>query len=141
MGLPVAAHPVRPGVVVATAGAIAVAVTSFLPWATSGRASRTSYELVDAVERLDVLDGVGAAIAPAWYLVPLLAAAAFLAAVLGRTLLVAASAAFVGTAAILFAVAVNSSPLSADVGCAAAVLAGVVSVAGAGVAVSQRSAR
>jgi hypothetical protein len=126
---------------VATAGAVAVALTSFLPWATSGRASRSSYELVASAERLEVLDGVAAAAAPLWYLVPLAAACAFLAAVLGRTVLAAGVAAATGVAAIVLGAAVNSSPLGADVGCAAATLAGAVSVAGAAVAVWQRRRR
>ncbi|MGH9137331.1 MAG: hypothetical protein ACRD0G_09840, partial [Acidimicrobiales bacterium] len=62
------------GQILVVGGAVGVAVAAFLPWGGSGRADRTSFELVSLARRLDVLDGAAASLAPAWYAVPLVAA-------------------------------------------------------------------
>ena len=67
-------------------GSLLVAGTGFLPWGASGRAERSSYAIVTIVDRLDILDGVAAALAPAWFLAPVAAAVVWTAAALGRAL-------------------------------------------------------
>jgi hypothetical protein len=116
---------------VALVGAVGVLGASFLPWVRSGGAHRTSYELVRAAERLDVVSGRAALVARAWYLLPLVVAAACLAASLGRLRVSLALSAVAGAAATLLAALVGRSPLTTEVGwtttlpAAALVLVGV----------------
>lgn len=125
---------------VAAVGALGVLGTSFMPWARSGSSSRTSYELVAAARRLDVVSGTGATLARGWYLVPLVVAGAWLAAALGRPLVAAVSSAVVGVATLALVVAVKASPLPADTGSNLALAAGVLALLGAGrLAWEQRS--
>lgn len=119
------------GVVLAVGGAVGVVVGSFLPYARSGSATRTSYEVVGVAERLDVVTGPAATLARGWYLVPLLAAGAWLAAALGNRALLVASCAILSTAALALGVLLNRSPLRADVGLYLASLAGALSLLGA----------
>jgi hypothetical protein len=88
-----------------------VAGAGFLPWGASGQAERSSYELIGVVERLDVLDGLAAAVSQAWYLAPLAAAAVWLAAALGRIGLAQAIAGVLAACGAALAVAVVRSPL------------------------------
>ena len=129
------------GAVVATAGTLAVAASSFLPWAESGAATRTSYELVRAAERLDVVTGSAATAARAWYLVPLLAVGTWVGTALGRPLAVAALATVVALATVALVLAVKGSPLRSDVGTVAAVVSAAVAAIGASVAVGERARR
>lgn len=116
-------------------GAAVVVGASFLPWARSGSAGRTSYGLVRAAERLDLLDGTAATLAMSWYFVPLAAALAFLAAAAGRPLLAVAVAAIVGAAGLAFSAVVQGGPLPADVGSTIAAIGGTMSLVGASVTV------
>ncbi|HUF33115.1 MAG TPA: hypothetical protein VMN58_07905 [Acidimicrobiales bacterium] len=118
------------GVVLAAGGAVGVVVGSFLPYARSGAATRTSYELVGVAERLELVTGPAATLARGWYLVPLVAAAAWLAAALGKRVILVTSCVILGTAALALGVLLNRSPLGADVGVYLASLAGALSLLG-----------
>ncbi|HEV2068601.1 MAG TPA: hypothetical protein VGR26_02265 [Acidimicrobiales bacterium] len=119
------------GRVVAVAGALGVLVASFLPWGRSGGTSRTSYELVDAAGRLEVVSGALAVGVRGWYLVPLLTACTWLAAVRRRLLATATLSALVGSAAVALAVAVKASPVGAEAGTSVALVAGATALIGA----------
>lgn len=118
-------------VVLAVGGSIGVAAAGFLPWGASGRAERSSYALVGVVDRLGVLRGADAVLIRVWYLAPVAAAAAWLAAALGRRRLAAGIAAGLALTGVAFAEAVRRSPLLgrpgpyATMGAAAVALAGV----------------
>ena len=123
----------------AVAGAVAVALAAFLPWAGSGDATRSSFELVQVAERLDVLDGrnrqLGAVL---WYLLPAIVALVWLAATFERPVATAALSASVGVLAIGGAGVVVASPLKAEVGVPIAVVAGVAALAGAALIARER---
>ncbi len=119
------------GRVVAVAGALGVLVASFLPWGRSGGASRTSYDLVDAAGRLEVVSGALAVGVRGWYLVPFLVACTWLAAVRCRLLATATLSALVGSAAVALAVAVRASPVGAERGTSVALVAGATALIGA----------
>ncbi len=122
-------------------GTVAVAVASFLPWASSGRASRDSYQLVRAAERLDIVTGSAATLVEGWYLVALAAVAVCLGAIFDRPLFVGILAVTVAAAAVGLVVAVRASPLTLEVGSGVAVASAVVAAAGAPVAVWERRTR
>jgi hypothetical protein len=126
---------VAAGLVLAVGGAVGVVVGSFLPFARSGSATRTSYEVVRAAERLEVVTGSLATLAKGWYLAPLLAATAWLAAALGRRVTVIASCVILSIAALALGASLTSSPLRADVGVHIASLSGAVSLLGAAILV------
>ncbi|MGI8759255.1 MAG: hypothetical protein ACR2K0_08095 [Acidimicrobiales bacterium] len=125
----------RPGMgtVLAVAGVLGVLVASFLPWARSGNASRTSYELVATAQRLDVVSGPGATLVRGWYLLPVAAAGTWLAATLGRPLLTATLSTLVGSAALGLVAALRSSGPSLAVagGTSVALAAGATALIGA----------
>lgn len=112
------------------AGALAVitALTTIPGWASSGQRTRTSYELVDAVERAGVLDGAAARAAPLWFLVPALCGIALVALAARRHtvggLATTTLGALVGTGAIL----VGRSPLVAGSAVAVAAVTGAATV-------------
>lgn len=110
-------------------GTLFVAAAGFLPWGASGRRSRTSYELVAVLDRLEVLDGAGAAAAKAWYLAPLLAGATLLAAAARRPALARSLAGVVAAGGATLAVLTRRSPLLDRPGTSVTLLAaGVVGV-------------
>lgn len=115
----------------AVAGTLGVLGASFLPWAGSGGASRTSYQVLEAARNLEVVSGIWATTARLWYLVPLLVAGTWLAATLQRSLATATLSAVVGSAAVGLAVAVEASPLGAEVGTSVALAAGATALVGA----------
>jgi len=120
-------------------GAVAVVGASFLPWVRSGSASRSSYEVVEAADRLGVTGGAGALAVRAWFLLPLVVAGACLAASLGRERLAAVLGGLGGAAAGLLAYLVGRSPLTTDVGWTATVVAVAVVLLGAGLSVAGRN--
>lgn len=101
-----------PGPVLLLVGLAVVVVGTFLPWGASGRAERSSYELVAVLSRLEVLDGWLAAPATAWYFLPLLAAAGLVAVLTGRQPLARILGTVTGVAVVGMAVALTRSPLS-----------------------------
>jgi len=73
-------HPSLP-LVVLTVAAVVTLVGTFVPWLRSGSTSRTSYELLGALARLDFApDGVVSVLVRGWPVVPLLVTAAVVAA-------------------------------------------------------------
>ncbi len=121
---------VAPGALVVLAVA-AVAVT-FAPWLRTGAARRTSHQVVQAADRLEVLEpGAQAAVSVGWAFLPLVAALAVLAVLLDRPRLGAALAALVGLAVISLAVIINNAPRSADWGAPAGLAIGSALVAAA----------
>lgn len=100
------------GTVLLLSGLAVVVIGTLLPWGASGRAERSSYELVAVVTRLNVLNGPVAALAPLWYFVPLVAAGALVAELGGRPSLARGLGAVMGAAAVGLAGAVLRSPLS-----------------------------
>lgn len=121
------------GTVLAVAGVLGVLLASFLPWARSGNASRTSYELVATASRLDLISGPGATLVRGWYLVPVAAAATWLAATLGRPLVTATLSTLVGAAALGLVAALRTSGSSLAVahGTSVALAAGATALIGA----------
>ena len=110
-------------------GTLFVAFAGFLPWGASGRRSRSSYELIAVLDRLEVLDGAGAVAAKAWYLAPLLAGATVLAAAFDRRALAHGLAALVAAGGATLAVLTRRSPLLDRFGTSVTlVAAGVVGV-------------
>jgi hypothetical protein len=118
-----------------------VAVASFLPWASSGRASRDSYELVRAAERLDIVTGAAARLAEGWYLVTLLAVAVCAGAIFERPLFVVILSLAVALAAVSLVVAVRASPLTLEVGSGVTLVSACVAAAGVPVAAWERRSR
>jgi hypothetical protein len=112
-------------------GTVGVIIGTFLPMARSGAATRTSYEVVAAAERLEVVTGALATVAQGWYLVPLLAVAAWLAAALRASGLLLALCISLLMAVLSLSVVVHRSPLAFTAGAAGAPLAGAVAVVGA----------
>ena len=125
----------------AVAGTLGVLGASFLPWARSGSASRTSYEVVEAARRLELVDGVWASLALSWFFVPLLVVCAGLSATLGRPVATATLSAVVGSTAVGLAAAVEASPLDAEVGTSVALAAGAMALVGAGRLAWERRSR
>lgn len=125
----------RVPILAVTGGLVVLVVGSFLPWASSGSRSRSSYELVRVADRLDLLPGgwqSGAA--RAWFATPLVAALAA-AAPLARHHLAprvgAVAAAAVAVFALVLVVMVHRSPLTADVGTTTSAVGAVATLVGA----------
>jgi len=110
-------------------GTLFVTFAGFLPWGASGRRERTSFELIAVLDRLEVLDGAGAAAAKAWYLAPFLAGATLVAAALGRRALAHVLAAVVAGGGATLAVLTRRSALLDRFGTSVTLIAaGVVGV-------------
>jgi hypothetical protein len=103
-------------------------LTTFLPWARSGAATRNSYVLIADVDELGVLTGAAGHGAALWPFVPFVAGAAVCALAFGRRRAGAALGALVGLAVAFAAVAVLRSPLEPLSGCWAALAAGTGNV-------------
>jgi hypothetical protein len=126
------------------AAALAVAVgVMFGPWLRSGSSRRTSFELVQAVDRLAVVPGtMGSVLRPIWSFVPFVGALALVFLALGRRRIAAALAVVVGALETAFAGTVQQAPRSADWGVTAGLVAGpaliVIAVASAWLTRKQR---
>ncbi len=111
---------------------LAVFACAFLPWATSGRASRSSYALARSAERLDLINAAWQrGLVVGWYFMPLAVAALWLAAVARRPFAVAALGTGVGALAVIGALAVRSTRLQPEFGTSATIVAGGLAVVGA----------
>jgi hypothetical protein len=115
---------------VALAGATGMAIGSFLPWSRSGTVERTSYQLVAAAERLEVLGPRLQAVAVAWYFLLAGVGAAWLAAALHRIRIAAGLCAGSGLLALLFSGATMRSPLPSLVGAQLTAASSVVALVG-----------
>ena len=112
--------------------AVGVVICAFLPWAASGRASRTSFELLRSAERLDLLHGGWQhAMTIGWYLMPVAVAVLWLASVTVRPVIVAILGTAVGALAVVLALTVRSSPLRPEIGTSATIVTGGLAAVGA----------
>lgn len=120
---------------VAVAGLATVVLASFAPWLRSGERTRSSYDLVQVVDRIDVLDGGSLRWLPtAWVCVPLLAAIAIACFVGGAPRWAAGLSAVVGGFALVVGWAVLEAPFCPEWGSRAAVGGGaLVVISGAAV--------
>jgi len=128
---------------VAVAAAATVVVAGFLPWTISGSVVRDSFATARSARLLDAGDHpVTGAAQAAWHLVPAVAVAAALAAVLGRDRGVGALTAVVGATAVAGGFAVVRSPVAIGAGVPLAIGAGTTAlVSGIGLAVGGRRPR
>jgi hypothetical protein len=93
----------------AATGAVAA---SLLPWVRIGTRERSSYELLAAARRLEVLDrGAERALLVAWRFLPLVVALGWLALFVGRRRLAGAAGLLAGISAIAVSTAVLRAPL------------------------------
>jgi hypothetical protein len=116
---------------VSLGAATAVLAASFLPWGRSGAADRSSYDLVAAAVDLAVLGPAVAQAARAWYLLPALVGAAWLAGALDRPLASTALAALIGASGVALAVATVRSPLVEQPATTFTAIAGAIAISAA----------
>lgn len=109
-----------------------IAIAAFLPWAHSGRATRSAFALARTADEIGVVRGplartlfIGLAFLPA------AAAATWIAAVRGWLAGVATLGLVAGTLAVIGALAVWRAPVEAGVGPTVATLAGATAIVGA----------
>lgn len=106
-------------------GAVATLVATFLPWASSGARARSSYALVDIVERAGILSPTWAGLSNLWFLLPVLVGAALLAVSVGSARLVALTTGTIAVLVITGGLLVARSPLVVEPGLVLAVGTGV----------------
>lgn len=99
-------------------GSTLTLVGSFLDWARTGEATRSSYRLLRSARTLGVLPDPFDRLAPLWYLLPVAVGVVWLAATTGRIRLAGALALVVGLSAGGAALAVVRSPLPVAAGVA-----------------------
>jgi hypothetical protein len=115
--------------VLAVAGAIAVLLSALATWSRSGSVARNAFELADAADDLgEVRSSVARVALLVWFAIPMLVAAAWLAATFVRPYLVAAFAGTVAVMAVLAGAAVLVSPLRTGAGPWLAIPAGAVTL-------------
>ncbi len=113
------------------AGLALVVVGSFGPWVWSGRVSRSSYRLLQVADRLGFLgDGAGRWLPRTWVFVPLAAALALGALVVGRTRLAGTVAVVIGVYGLVLSLAVRATPLPSGWGTILVAVGGSLSVVG-----------
>lgn len=108
----------------AAASAVATLATTFLPWASSGSRARSSYAIIDIVERAGVLSSTLASLSGFWFLLPVLVGATLLAVSVGSARLVALTTGTIAVLVITGALLVARSPLVVEPGLVLAVGAG-----------------
>jgi hypothetical protein len=114
------------------AAVVAIAVAAFLPWARSGRVARSAFGLARAADEVGVVRGpLARALFVGLAFLPAAAAAAWVAAFLGRQAVVATLGAVAGSLTIVGAVAVWRAPVVTGFGVPVAVAAGVAGIVGA----------
>ncbi len=113
----------------AAAAAASTTMATFLPWASSGARTRTSYELVDVAGRAGVLTGSSESLAGLWYLVPIACGLALVGVAVRSVRLVTLTAGTIGAAVVVGGMLVARSPLGAEPGLFVAVGLGVVATA------------
>lgn len=111
--------------------ASSVLLASFLPWGRSGAVDRSSYDLVAAAVDLEVLEGGAAQAARAWYLLPAVLGAAWLATALGRPVLSTVLAAAIGASGLALAVVTVRSPLVEQPATTFTAIAGAIAISAA----------
>ena len=129
---PSAGPRLRVVTVVAVAATVAVAGSFLLPWARSGRAVRSGFDLARTVDVLGLADAppLRALLVGVW-LTPMLAGLAWTAAALGRLRETAAVAAVSGMLALAAAgVVLAAGGVTSQSGCWAGMVAGVAAITG-----------
>ena len=112
---------------VAIAALAAIVLASFAPWLRSGERTRSSYDLVKVIDRIELLGGGSLRWLPAvWVCVPLLAAVALACFVAGAPRWAASVGAVVGGFALVVGWAVLEAPLRAEWGSRVAVGGGAL---------------
>ena len=114
---------------IAVTGTAATTLATFLPWASSGARTRTSYEIVDVVERAGVLSDSTEALAGLWYLVPIVCGLALVGVAIRSVRLVTLTAGTLGLTVVAGGMLVARSPLGAEPGLYLAAGLGVVTIA------------
>lgn len=99
-------------------------VLTALPWGSSGDRSRSSYEIVDVVDRAGVMPPSTAGLAPLWFFVPALCGAAVVAAALHAPRSASILAGTLGAVVVVGGVLVARSPLLTEPATIASVFAG-----------------
>lgn len=118
-----------PSASLAAAATAATTVATFLPWASSGARTRTSYEIIDVAERAGVLSDSTEALAGLWYLVPVVCGLALLGVAVRSVRLVTLTAGTIGLTVVAGGMLVARSPLGAEPGLFLATGLGVVAIA------------
>lgn len=116
----------------AVAAAVAVAGSFLLPWARSGRAVRSGFDLARTVDVLGLADtaALRGLLVGVW-LTPMLAATAWTVAVLGRWRVAGGLAAVSGALAVAAGgIVLSAGGISAESGCWAGMVAGLAALAG-----------
>lgn len=113
----------------ATVASACATAATFLPWATSGTRTRSSYELVDVAGRAGVLSESTEVLANLWFLVPLACGLAVVGVAVRSVLLITATAGTIGVTVVAGGLLVARSPLGAEPGLFIAVGLGVVAAA------------
>lgn len=122
--------------------AVGAAVFLLAPWAGSGRVDRSTLDLLTTASALDVWEGPGEILAVGtWYLVPVLGAAALVAAGWHRPGFSAACALPIGPLMALAWLAVVRSPFEARWGAVAGTVSGLAASASAGLLLLERRSR
>ncbi len=117
---------------VTIAGLVTVVLASFGPWLRSGQRTRTSYELFEVADRLDLFGDGPLRWAPRiWVCVPVLAAISLALFVGGIPKAAAAAAAVVGGFSLIVGWALQDAPLTAEWGSRIGVAGGLAAVTGA----------
>ena len=123
---------VPPAVLVTVAATVAVLASGFLPWHRSGLARRDSFELARLADSLGVAETAPARMVLwAWFAVPALVGATWLAAALRRVGLVAVLGGTVAAVAVVAGVVVLAAPGPSEPGPWVALGAGAVAAGGA----------
>ncbi|WP_436794454.1 hypothetical protein [Actinospongicola halichondriae] len=130
--VPTARSPLPRLAVASTIGAVVTTLTTFLPWATSGARTRSSYEVVDVAVRAGVLSEANEALSVLWYVVPVLCGLVLVAAALRSVVLVSVTAGTIGAIAVAGGWLVARSPLGVEPGLILAVGVGAAT-AGTGI--------
>lgn len=102
---------------------------TFLPWATSGERTRSSYEVIEVAGRAGVLSDSTELLAGLWYLVPIACGVALVGAAIRSVLLVTLTAGTIGLTVVAGGMLVARSPLGAEPGLYLASGLGVVAAA------------
>ena len=122
----------RAAVGLTVASVVALAVIAALPWARTGRATRSAFALARTADEIGVLEGVVArALFVGLAFLPAAAAAAWLAAVGGRPRWVAPLGAMAGTLGVVGAVVVWRAPVESAVGPTLGLGVGIAAIIGA----------
>lgn len=131
-----------PSASLAVAATTAATLATFLPWGSSGARTRTSYEIVDVVERAGVLSESTELLAALWYLVPLVCGLALVGVAIRSVRLVTLTAGTIGCTVVAGGMLVARSPLGAEPGLFLATGLGVVAaVSGIGTQIMTKRRR